>query len=59
MGPLLIEVLIAGVVSLGLIVVVRAIATGLSISRRPQREPGKQSGTSLISPEAHVPPPSG
>jgi len=31
-----IELLIAGVVSLGVIVVVRAIVTGLSIARRPR-----------------------
>lgn len=59
MGPVLIEVLIAGVVSIGLIVVARAITTGLSISRRPPREPGKPSGTAPIPPEADVPPPSG
>jgi hypothetical protein len=59
MGPLLIEVVIAGVVSIGLIVVVRGLATGLSISRRPPREPGKPTGAAPISPEADVPPPSG
>jgi hypothetical protein len=51
MGPLLIEVLIAGVVAIGLIAVVRAIVTGFSISRRPPREPGKPFGAPPIPPE--------
>jgi hypothetical protein len=56
MGPLWIELLIAGVVSLGAIVVVRAIITGLSIARRPPHDYGQQSSISAIPPEAQIPP---
>jgi uncharacterized membrane protein len=52
-----IELLIAGVVSLGMIVVVRAIVTGLSIARRPPHDySGQQSSTSPMPPEAQIPP---
>jgi hypothetical protein len=56
MGPLWIELLIAGVVSLGAIVVVRAIITGLSIARRPPYDAGKPSSISPIPPEGQIPP---
>jgi hypothetical protein len=57
MGLLWIELLIAGVVSLGAIVVVRAIITALSIARRPPYDAGHQSSISPIPPEAQPPGP--
>jgi hypothetical protein len=56
MAPPWIELLIAGVVSVGVIAVVRAIVTGLSIARRPPQDSGQQSSTSTIPPEAQIPP---
>lgn len=54
MGPLWIEVLIAGVVSVGVIVVAKAIINGLSMARRPPHDPSRRS-TSPIPPEAQLP----
>jgi hypothetical protein len=55
MGPLWIELLIVGVVSVGVIVVTRAIVTGLAIGRRSPYDAGRPS-ISPILPEARVPP---
>ena len=38
---MIVELVIAGVVSLGVIAVVRAIVKGLSIARRPPHHPSK------------------
>ena len=55
-----IEWLIAGVVSVvvavGVIAVVRAIVTGLAISRRPSHHLAQQTGTSPVPPEIELPP---
>ena len=53
---LLIELLIAGVVSVGVIAVVRAIVTGLPITRRPSHHLAEQTGTSPVPPEVELPP---
>ncbi len=52
-------VLIAGVVAIGLIVLGRAIVTGITISRQPSHHLAQQTGTSAVPPEAQIPPPSG
>jgi hypothetical protein len=57
--PLWIQLLIAGVVSIGVIAVGKAIVTGLAISRRPSHHLAQQSGTSPASKEAEHPSPSG
>jgi hypothetical protein len=54
-----IQLLIVGVVSVGVIAVGRAIITGLAISRRPSHHLAQQSGVSPASKEAEIPPPSG
>src|SRR5262249_30533117 len=55
-----IEWLIGGVVSVvvsvGGIAVVRAIVTGLAISRRPPHPLAQQTGTSPVPPEIEIPP---
>jgi len=55
-----IEWLIGGVVSVvvsvGVIAVVRAIVTGLAISRRPPHPLAQQTGTSPVPPEIEIPP---
>jgi hypothetical protein len=56
--PLWIQLLIAGVVSVG-VIADKAIITGLAISRRPLHHLAQQSGTSPPSKEAEVPPPGG
>ena len=48
-------VLIAGIVAIGLIVLGRAIVTGLAISRRPSHHLAQQTGTSPVPPEAQIP----
>jgi hypothetical protein len=53
----LIELLIAGVVSVGVIAVGRAIITGLRIGRRPSHHLAQQSGVSTASPKSQLPPP--
>jgi hypothetical protein len=52
-------VLIAGVAAIGLIVLARAIMTGITISRRPSHHLAQQTGTSPVPPKAQIPPPSG
>jgi len=52
-------VLIAGAVAIGLIVLGRAIVTGLAISRRPSHHLAQQTGTSPVPPEAQIPPSNG
>jgi hypothetical protein len=54
--PLWIQLLLAGFVSIGVIVVGKAIITGLVISRRPSHHLAQQSGTSPTSKQAEVPP---
>ena len=55
-----IEWLIGGVVSVvvavGVIAVVRAIVTGLAISRAPSHHLAQQTGTSPVQPEIELPP---
>jgi hypothetical protein len=55
-----IEWLIGGVVSVvvlvGVIPVVRAIVTGLAISRRPSHHLARQTGTTPVPPEIEIPP---
>jgi hypothetical protein len=55
--PLWIQLLIAGVISIGVIAVGSAIITGLAISRRSSHDLARQSGTSPPSKEAELPPP--
>jgi hypothetical protein len=55
--PLWIQSLIAGVVSIGVITVGKAIIIGLAISCRSSHHLAQQSGTSPPSKEAEVPPP--
>jgi hypothetical protein len=57
--PLWVDLLIAAVVSFGVIAVVRAIITGLTIARRPPHDTGQQSSTSPKALEAQIPPPPG
>jgi hypothetical protein len=49
--------LIAGIVAIGLIVVVRAISTGIAVSRRRSHHLAKQTGTSPVAPAVDVRPP--
>jgi hypothetical protein len=51
--------LIAAVVAIALIVVGKAIITGLAISRRSSHHLATQTGTSPVPPEAQVPPQGG
>jgi len=53
------QLLLAGVVSIGVITVGKAIITGLAISRRQSHHLAQQSGISPPSKEAEVPPPGG
>lgn len=48
-------VIIAAVVSVGIIAVGRAIIRGLSISRRPSHQLAEQTGTTPVPPEAQIP----
>ena len=57
--PLWIQLLIAGVVFIGVITVGKAIIIGLAISRRPSHHQAQQNGTSPASKQAEFPPPSG
>jgi hypothetical protein len=52
-------VVISGVVAIGLIILARAIVTGLTISRRRSHHLAQQTGTSLVPPEAQIPPGAG
>ena len=52
---MVVELLVAGVVSIGVIVVARAIITGLSIARRPPHDPSKEPSPSRVPPEAQIP----
>jgi hypothetical protein len=56
--PFLEEVLIAGVVAIGLIALARAIIREFTMSRRRPYDAGKPTGTPL-SPEAQALPPEG
>lgn len=56
MGVFVETVIIAAVVSLGIIAVGKGIAKGLAISRRPSHHLATQTGTSPVRPEAQVPP---
>jgi hypothetical protein len=49
-------VLIAGVVAIGLIVLGRAIVTGITISRRPSHHLAQQTGALPVPPEVETPP---
>jgi hypothetical protein len=49
--------LIAAVVAAGLIVLGRAIITGLTMSRRPSHHLAEQTGIKPVPPEAQIPPP--
>ncbi len=49
--------IIAAVVSLGIIVVGKAIVTGLAISRRRSHHLATHTGVSPVPPEAQLPPP--
>jgi hypothetical protein len=51
--------LIAAVVAIALIVVDKAIITGLAISRQASHHLATQTGTSPVPPEAQIPPQSG
>ena len=42
----------AGIVAVGIIVVAKAIITGLAISRRPSHHLAEQTGTTPVPPEA-------
>ena len=53
---MLIEWIIAGVVSIGIIAVGKAIITGLAISRRPSHHLAKETGTAPVPPAAQIPP---
>jgi len=53
------ELLVAGVVAVGLIAVARALIRGFAMSRRRPYDAGKPTGTLPVSPEAQVPPPGG
>jgi len=55
--PQWIQLLLAGIVSIGVIAVGKAIITGLAISRRPSHHLAEQSGTSPASKQAEIPPP--
>jgi hypothetical protein len=55
--PQWIQLLLAGVVFIGVIAVGKAIITGLAIGHRPSHHLAQQSGTSPPSKEAEVPPP--
>jgi hypothetical protein len=57
MMPLWAELLVADVVSFGVIAVVRAIINGLSISRHRSHHSAPQSSASPVPPEAQIPPP--
>jgi len=57
--PLSIQLLLAGVVFVGVITVGKAIITGLAISRRSSHHLAQQSGTLPRSKEAELPPPGG
>jgi hypothetical protein len=50
-------VLIAGVVAIGLMVLGRAIATGLTVSKRPAHHLAEQTGSSPVPPTVDVRPP--
>jgi hypothetical protein len=50
-------VLIAGVVAIGLIVLVRAIGTGFAISRRPSHHLSQQTGAPPVGPAVDIRPP--
>lgn len=50
-------IVIAAVVAIGLIVLGKAIMTGLAISRRPSHHLAERTGTSPVPPEAQIPPP--
>jgi hypothetical protein len=50
-------VLIAAAVAIGLIVLVRAIATGITISRRRAHHLAEQSGSSSVPPAIDIRPP--
>jgi len=51
----MIEWVIAGVVAMGIIVVGRAVMTGLRISRRRSQHLAEQTGTKPVPPEAQLP----
>jgi len=55
--PQWIQLLLAGIVSIGVIAVGKAIITGLAISRRPSHHLAEQPGTSPASKQAEIPPP--
>jgi len=55
--PQWIQLLLAGIVSIGVIAVGKAIITGLAISRRPSHHLAEQSGTSPAPKQAEIPPP--
>ena len=54
---MVVEMIVAGVVSLGIIVVARALIRGFSFARAPLYDPGKEPNVSRIPPQAEAPPP--
>ena len=52
-------IVIAAVVAIGLIVLGKAIVTGIAISRRPSHHLAEKTGASSVPPEAQNPPLSG
>jgi hypothetical protein len=56
MGEFIETLIIAAVVSLGIIVLGRAIIVGLAISRRSSHHLATQTGTTPVPPEANLPP---
>jgi hypothetical protein len=57
--PWWVTVLIAGIVSIGVVVGGKAIVFGLTFSRRPLRDPGRGSDIPSASPQAQIPSNSG
>ena len=54
---MVVEMIVAGVVSLGIIAVARALIRGFSFARAPLYDPGKEPNVSRIPPQAEAPPP--
>jgi hypothetical protein len=56
-GEFIETLMIAAVVSIGIIAMVKAIHRGLAISRRPSHHLAQGTGTVSVPPEAQIPPP--
>lgn len=57
MGIFIETVIIAAIVSVGIIALSRAISRGLAISRRPAHHLSPRTGADAVPPEAQIPPP--